>query len=474
MNQKEIKPNEKNVNANFFRINSIEPTSSIKILETGFCRKGKSTLLNLIFGKLIARESPQDTPLTNESNEYTIISRRDNDNEEEIIGGLKIIDSPGFEEGNNNNRKNTKDLINKSIDKYEKSLDVINYIFFFLTPSPNFSGTDDFLIFLNSLRNKGIKTIFIINRDKPRADGSPNQTKETLIEHLERIRCDNLLIRNGENILEVDIIEGRDENNNKINKIFNYIYNDLRIDNEFIRDYNIVENINDEQTLFNYLHNNTSFYRYISSPEDLIRRGENNADSKISFYIICITGIGFSPIPLIDIPLFFFFLSVMIVSIIIGYGIILSEFPYNEFFRFVFGNEAGEIIDNNLNAIRSGDNEIMRRNIQTNQEERESYIKRILRTLISRVGIGRIYVLSISYSFIRICTMTTMLLAFNGIFDLIGLFFVGGIICAIFNIPFAIKIGSKTKQFCRNYIKERGTRVILLNQVKSYKKEQIL
>ena len=125
-----------------------------------------------------------------------------------------------------------------------------------------------------------------------------------------------------------------------------------------------------------------------------------------------------------------------------------------------------------MNAIRAGDNEIMRRNIQTNQEEteRESYTKRILRSLVSRVSIGRIYILAISYSLIDLCLLRAMLLAFNGIFDTIGLFFVGGIICAIFNIPFAKVIGSKTKQFCRNYIKERGTRAILLNQVKSYKK----
>ena len=154
LNQEEIKPNEKNVNANFFRINSIDPTSSIKILETGFTRKGKSTLLNLIFGKLIARESPQDFPLTSKSNEYTFISRGNNanNNEEEIIGGLKIIDTPGLEEGNNNNQRLLKDLINKSIEKYEQSLDVINYILFFLTPGPNFEGKDDFLRFLNSLR----------------------------------------------------------------------------------------------------------------------------------------------------------------------------------------------------------------------------------------------------------------------------------------------------------------------------------
>jgi hypothetical protein len=279
-----------------------------------------------------------------------------------------------------------------------------------------------------------------------------------------------LLVGNGQNILEVNLIEGRDEDNNKINKIFKYIYDDLRRENEFIKHYNIVENINDEQQLFNYLHNNTTFYRYISSPEDLIRRGERRANSKMGFYILCIIGIGFSPIPLIDIPFFFFFLSSMIVSIIIGYGIELRIFPYNEFFRFLFNNEAGEIIDNNLNAIRAGDNEVMRRSIERNQEEieRESYTKKILRSLLSRVSVGRIYIMGISYSFIDICTIRAILLTINGIFDLIGLFFVGGIICAIFNIPFARTIGSRTKEFCTNYIKKRGTRAILLNEVRSY------
>ena len=133
------------------------------------------------------------------SNEYTIISRRNNanNNEEEIIGGLKIIDTPGLEEGNNNNKRLLKDLINKSIEKYEQSLDEKNYILFFLTPGPNFSGIDDFLRFLNNLRRNGIKTIFIINRDMPRRDGSPNLTKNTLIARLRRINCNNLLIRNG-------------------------------------------------------------------------------------------------------------------------------------------------------------------------------------------------------------------------------------------------------------------------------------
>ncbi len=76
--------------------------------------------------------------------------------------------------------------------------------------------------------------------------------------------------------------------------------------------------------------------------------------------------------------------------------------------------------------------------------------------------------MGISFSFIAICTMRVLLLAINGIFDLIRLFFVGGIICAVFNTKFAKEIGSKTKEFCNDYIRQRGTRVIMLNEVRSY------
>ena len=160
----------------------------------------------------------------------------------------------------------------------------------------------------------------------------------------------------------------------------------------------------------------------------------------------------------------------MIVSIIIGYGIQLRKFPYNNFFSNLFNNEAGEIINNNLNAIRAGDNEVMRRSIERNQEEleRESFTRRILRSLLSSVSIGREYISGISFIFIAICTTRAVLLAINGIFDLIGLFFVGGIICAIFNTTFAKQLGSKTKEFCKDYIQQRGTRAILLNEVRSY------
>jgi hypothetical protein len=60
---------------------------------------------------------------------------------------------------------------------------------------------------LNSLRRIGIKCVFIINRSKPKADNSPNNTRDTLIEYFERVQFNNFLIRNREDILEVNLNE---------------------------------------------------------------------------------------------------------------------------------------------------------------------------------------------------------------------------------------------------------------------------
>ena len=67
--------------------------------------------------------------------------------------------------------------------------------------------------------------------------------------------------------------------------------------------------------------------------------------------------------------------------------------------------------------LRAGDNEVMIRNNERNQEEieRESYTKKILRSLLSRVIVGRTYMMGISFSFIAICTTRAFLLAINGI-----------------------------------------------------------
>lgn len=202
LNQESIKPSQ-NPEANLNLIQKEEPTAAIKILLTGFSRKGKSTFINMTFDKIVAMENPSLLPVTSKIIEFLLPSQHDNN--EVVKGGLKIFDVPGLIEGTTDNMKNIENLIKDSIRMQEISHDVINYILFFLCPAPNFKNTSNFLKMLN---DSGIKVIFIINRDKPRDNERPNQTKQTLISHLRNRGFNHLLLDNGNNILEVDLIMG--------------------------------------------------------------------------------------------------------------------------------------------------------------------------------------------------------------------------------------------------------------------------
>lgn len=389
LNQKIIKPN-KNFKANIFRINNQELTSSVNILLSGYTRKGKSTFLNLIFDKLVSRESPQGFPLTKNINEYSISLFNNNNinhNLFEISGGLKIIDSPGFIEGTQENHKEIKNLINKLIDKNAEILDVLHYVLFFLQPGVNYQKSEDIFSFLNSkVRNREFKVIFIINRDMPRNDGSSNTTKDTLIGLLEDNKYNNLIIHNGENILEVDLINGSNENNNRINKIFNYIYNDLINNNHYINNPQLIQNMDNGNQLINYLHNNSSFYTRISNPNDIIKRSSLKSEISITFFTSLIIGIGFSPIPLIDVPLFFIILSIMMISIIKIFSFSLIKFPLSRYFNSVFESQrAGEIVEQNRNSI-DGEGEINRiavRRINDEDDDDTGYQKLFVEHIIN-------------------------------------------------------------------------------------------
>ena len=155
--------------------------------------------------------------------------------------------------------KNIMDLIDESISNLDKSYDVINYILFFLNPAPNFEGAFDFL---RKMNESEIKIIFIINRDQPRNNGRANITKSTLIAHLKSKGLNNLIVENGNNILEVDLIRGVE---GRTNEAFRYLHNDLQQNNRF--DDNVINQVNHlpEEELYPYLHNNFKFFSKISS-----------------------------------------------------------------------------------------------------------------------------------------------------------------------------------------------------------------
>ena len=67
------------------------------------------------------------------------------------------------------------------------------------------------------------------------------------------------------------------------------------------------------------------------------------------------------------------------------------------------------------------------------------------------------------------CIYRTIILGALGTLDLIGLFYVGGIVAAFINVPFSKKIGKRTKEFCENEISRRGTRNIIFNEIEGYR-----
>ena len=435
----------KNPEANFYRIEEEIPAISVNILLTGFSRKGKSTFINMIFDKIVTLENPSFLPVTSKIIEFLLPSRQD---ENGIVkGGLKIFDVPGLIEGTTENMSHINNLIDQSIRNQEYNFDVINYILFFLSPAPIFQNISGFL---RKLNESGSKVIFIINRDQPLNNGRANITKETLIDHLRSRRLNNLIKDNGNNILEVDLINGVE---GRTNEIFRYIHNDLIHNNSF--NDNVINEINHlpNQEFFPYLHNNFDFFSRISSIEDLIQRGNNKADKIIKGTIPAIIASGFCPIPFVDIPIFLLLTALMLVAIFKVYGFNIVTRIFTNFFNHY----------NRDNGIR---NEVI-----NNDNERITIIARIFSWLARNFeNVNNENIKFIIKQLIRVFKIRIGVAAFIGILDIIPAgFVIGGIINAIINSTFLYNIGKEAKNFLGNKIRASGGRQNILNIIEGYR-----
>ena len=442
LNQKPFKLS-KNPHANLNRIEEPIPTVSINILLTGFSRKGKSTFINMMFDKMITLENPSFIPVTSEIIEFLLPSRP---GENGIVnGGLKVFDVPGLIEGTTENMDHILDLVNKSIKNQEYNYDVINYILFFLSPAPNFQNTEKFL---KKLEQAGIKVIFIINRDRPRNDGRPNTTKETLIAHLRSLGLNNLIKNDGNNILEVDLINGVQ---GRTNEIFRYINDDLIQNNRFNNnEINLIRQLPDQE-FYNYLHHNYQFFSKISSTEDLIQRGKNRADLIIAGTIPMIIAAGFSPLPFMDLPIFLILIALMLVGIFKAFGCHIEIQIFRNFFnQFVMRNGMrNRNNDNNEEGLISRIINWLSRNFVNSYNENTKFI---IKKIIEEFKI-RISILTVS----------------NALKCVPGGFAIAGIINAIINSPLLYKIGEDAKDFLSMKIRDSGGRQNIMNIIEGYR-----
>ena len=430
--------------ANFFRIKEVFPTVTINILLCGFSRKGKSTFINMIFDKMATLENPSFLPVTSEIIEFLLPGQADENNI--VKGGVKISDVPGLVEGTTDNMSNIEKLVDQSIKNQEYNFDVIHYILFFLSPAPNFQNTSSFLRKLNNFR---IKVIFIINRDQPRENGRPNITKQTLIAHLRSLGFNNLIIGEGNNILEVDLIRGVE---GRTSEIFRYIYDDLisnnRLDDNAFNQINALPN----RQLFNYLHNNLNFFSRISSVDDLIERGNRISNILTGSTIPLIIAAGFSPIPFIDIPIFILLTALMLINIFKAYGFNINIQIFRNFFNnFIEGNNVNHPIlhNNDENTIRTRILGWLNRNFENINDENTRFImEELIRIFVIRIGIS----------------------AFLGVLDFVPFGFIAaGIIKSIINSHFIYDIGKKAKTFLTKKIRDSGGRQNIINICEGYR-----
>ena len=242
----------------------INTNNFINIMVTGISRSGKSTLINVLSGKLLTLESPFLESVTNNIREYEILASKNGI----FQSGIRLFDTPGLtkiEKTKKDTIKIVKDAMKKKIKECNESKENIHLIYFVLKANTNLENYVDFFKFIIELNEDRIKNgqkkiniIFIINQST--GPTSEESLKEFLLTNQLTELYDKIPIRENKaklsykerfskkvtvqekreiktNIISVNILKTKANSNvYGIDLLFKLTYHYLTTDNPFKKD----------------------------------------------------------------------------------------------------------------------------------------------------------------------------------------------------------------------------------------------
>ena len=330
---------------------------SINILLTGLSRTGKSTLINLLSGKIMALEGDDTESVTKKISEYYIYRNDDKDE----LGAIKIIDTPGIAPNQNANKEDYQKVENQVINMINNQDNAsfenqIHFIFFVLMKGAiNLEG-ENIKELLTALNKSKCPVYFIIN--KVRQKEKESKVIDPIKENLSRIKCSNLT--NEENFILANFKKDDIEEIHGIDKIFKKIcehindkkYLDENLKNKMnllLRDFRIEEGnsqsiylfenktiIRDFKTKIKFNERMKEIFDMISKNDffskinidSLIENGKNIAE-RCQKIIISLSNLeGIFPTISENIPALSIFQAVMVKEIAEGYGMDINILKY--------------------------------------------------------------------------------------------------------------------------------------------------
>ena len=274
---------------------------------------GKSTLINVLNGKKLARESI-GKPVTTEVTQYFIKDFP-----------ISIFDCPGFATTKEDSPESLKEKITKFYSDFKKTRDNIHGIFFLMkADTRNYDdGEKEFIKFILDLeKERKINIFFLINF-------CTSDKKKTIKKFISQLKYDLQndfkdvyeSLKFEERIFPINIINtSEDEKGNccGLDKFFGYLYKQYKSE-----EISNIEKLNLKE-LIDFINKN-ELYRGKTNKEKLIESIKSKCYIEIASFATVAAVIGAIPIPFCDILPLYTLQASLIIAIAITFGVEIDK-----------------------------------------------------------------------------------------------------------------------------------------------------